>query len=36
MRVEDLRSLPLFGDLSDDQITELIAARAIAAQLWER
>ena len=29
MRVEDLRSLPLFGDLSDDQITQLIAASTV-------
>src|SRR5687767_1766093 len=29
MRVEDLRLLPLFGDLSDDQITQLIAASTV-------
>ncbi|GAA1253033.1 ATP-binding protein [Pseudonocardia aurantiaca] len=29
IRVEDLRSLPLFGDLSDDQITQLIAASTV-------
>ncbi len=31
MRVEDLRSLPLFGDLSDDQIAQLIAAGTVVA-----
>jgi signal transduction histidine kinase len=29
MRAEDLRSLPLFGDLSDDQIAQLIAASTV-------
>ncbi|OLT01503.1 ATP-binding protein [Pseudonocardia sp. CNS-004] len=29
LRLEDLRSLPLFGDLSDDQITQLIAAGTV-------
>lgn len=29
LRVEDLRSLPLFGDLSDDQITQLVAAGTV-------
>jgi CRP-like cAMP-binding protein len=29
LRDEDLRSLPLFSDLSDDQITQLIAAGTV-------
>ena len=29
LRVEDLRSLPLFGDLSDEQITQLVAAGTV-------
>jgi signal transduction histidine kinase len=29
LRTEDLRSLPLFGDLSDDQLTQLVAAGAV-------
>ncbi len=29
MRVDDLRSLPLFGDLADGQIAQLVAAGTV-------